>query len=66
MLACELRLELNVAFSTIQPTHVVMCNFVYPNYKVIPEKSYKKQTIQILSHIMELLCGLLDPVSSNT
>lgn len=42
MLACELRLELNVAFSTIQPTHVVMCNFVYPNYKVIPEKSYKK------------------------
>jgi hypothetical protein len=30
MIACELRLELNVAFSTIQPTHVVMCNFVYP------------------------------------
>lgn len=41
MLACELRLELNVAFSTIQPTHVVMCNFVYPNYKVIPEKPFK-------------------------
>lgn len=43
MIACELRLELNVAFSTIQPTHVVMCNFVYPNYKVIPEKSYKQK-----------------------
>lgn len=38
MIACELRLELNVAFSTIQPTHVVMCNFLYPQYKVIPEK----------------------------
>lgn len=35
MLASELKLELNVAFSTIQPTHVVMCNFVYPHYKVI-------------------------------
>lgn len=38
MIACELRLELNVAFSTIQPTHVVMCNFEYPHYKVIPDK----------------------------
>ena len=38
MIACELRLELNVAFSTIQPTHVVMCNFVYPQFKVIPDK----------------------------
>lgn len=38
MIACELRLELNVAFSTIQPTHVVMCNFVYPHFKVIPEQ----------------------------
>ena len=38
MIACELRLELNVAFSTIQPTHVVMCNFVYPHFKVIPDK----------------------------
>lgn len=38
MIACELRLELNVAFSTIQPTHVVMCNFVYPQYKVIVDK----------------------------
>lgn len=65
MLACELRLELNVAFSTIQPTHVVMCNFVYPNYKVIPEKSYKKQTIQ-MEIIRALSYGLLDPVSSNT
>lgn len=38
MIACVLRLELNVAFSTIQPTHVVMCNFEYPHYKVIPDK----------------------------
>ena len=38
MLACELRIDLNTAFSTIQPTETVMCNFVYPNYKVIPEK----------------------------
>lgn len=38
MIACELRLELNVAFSTIQPTHVVMCNFEYPQYKVFPSE----------------------------
>jgi DNA polymerase elongation subunit (family B) len=43
MIACELRLELNVAFSTIQPTHVVMCNFVYPHYKVIPEQKKKSE-----------------------
>lgn len=35
MLACVLRIELNTAFSTIAPTHTVMCNFVYPHYKVI-------------------------------
>ena len=37
MLSCVLRIELNVAFSTIQPTHVVMCNFEYPHYKVFPD-----------------------------
>lgn len=41
MIACQLRLELNVAFSTIQPTHVVMCNFLYPKYKVIPDQKKK-------------------------
>ena len=38
MLACQLRIELNTAFSTIQPTEAVMCNFVYPHYKVLPDK----------------------------
>lgn len=38
MLACQLRIELNTAFSTIQPTETVMCNFVYPQYKVLPDK----------------------------
>ena len=35
MLASVLRQELNTAFSTIAPTHIVMCNFMYPQYKVI-------------------------------
>ena len=36
MLASVLRIELNVAFSTIKPTETVMCNFEYPFYKVFP------------------------------
>lgn len=40
MLACQLRIELNTAFSTIQPTEAVMCNFVYPHYKVLPDKQH--------------------------
>jgi len=39
MLASELRISLNDAFSTILPTEVVMTNFVYPQYKVVPKKS---------------------------
>lgn len=38
MLASELRISLNDAFSTILPTEVVMTNFVYPQYKIVPKK----------------------------
>lgn len=38
MLASELRVSLNDAFSTILPTEVVMTNFIYSQYKVIPKK----------------------------
>ena len=38
MLASELRVSLNDAFSTILPTEVVMTNFIYPQYKVVPKK----------------------------
>lgn len=38
MLASELRISLNDAYSTILPTEVVMSNFVYPQYKVVPKK----------------------------
>lgn len=38
MLASELRISLNDAYSTILPTEVVMTNFVYPQYKVVPKK----------------------------
>ena len=38
MLAAELRIDLNQAFSTIQPAETVMTNFVYPKYKVVPRK----------------------------
>ena len=41
MLASLLRIEGNMAFSTIKPTETVMCNFVYPEYKVFP--SQKKE-----------------------
>lgn len=46
MLACELRLELNTAFSTIKPTETVMCNFIYPHYKVLPEKPKNKESVE--------------------
>lgn len=38
MLASELRINLNDAFSTILPAETVMGNFIYPNYKVVPKK----------------------------
>jgi len=38
MLASELRIDLNSAYSTIQPAETVMTNFVYPHYKVVPRK----------------------------
>lgn len=38
MLTCILRIEANMAFSTIKPTEVVMCNFEHPQYKVFPKK----------------------------
>jgi len=38
MLASELRIDLNAAYSTIQPAETVMTNFVFPNYKVVPRK----------------------------
>jgi DNA polymerase elongation subunit (family B) len=41
MLASELKIELNSAFSTIKPCETVMTNFLYPSYKVIVNK--KKQ-----------------------
>lgn len=36
MLTSVLRIELNMAFSTIKPTEHVMCNFMYPQYKIFP------------------------------
>lgn len=38
MLASELKISLNEAFSTIVPAETVMTNFVYPEYKVVPKK----------------------------
>ena len=38
MLSSELRVSLNDAYSTILPTEVVMTNFIYPQYKVVPKK----------------------------
>lgn len=43
MLASELRIDLNSAFSTILPAETVMTNFVYPNYKVVPKKVQKDE-----------------------
>lgn len=37
MLTSILRIEANQAFSTIKPTETVMCNFMYPQYKVFPK-----------------------------
>lgn len=36
MLASELKISLNDAFSTIRPAETVMSNFIYGDYKVIP------------------------------
>lgn len=38
MMAAELRIDLNSAFSTILPAETVMTNFVFPQYKVVPKK----------------------------
>lgn len=46
MLACQLRIDLNTAFSTIQPTETVMCNFVYPHYKVLPDKQHTSESAE--------------------
>lgn len=35
MLAAELRIDLNDAYSTIKPAETVMTNFVYPQHKVV-------------------------------
>ncbi|WQJ53441.1 MAG: DNA polymerase [Wendovervirus sonii] len=43
MLASELRIDLNAAYSTIQPAETVMTNFVFPNYKVVPRKIQNSQ-----------------------
>lgn len=43
MLASELRISLNEAFSTIVPAETVMTNFVYPEYKVVPKKTAKPE-----------------------
>lgn len=37
MLTSILRIELNMAFSTIKPTEVVMGNFIYNDFKVMPK-----------------------------
>jgi DNA polymerase elongation subunit (family B) len=45
MLASELRISLNDAFSTILPTEVVMTNFVYSQYKVVPKKQNNNDSV---------------------
>lgn len=42
-LTAELKIDLNMAFSTVAPTEVVMCQYAYKNHKVIPIK--KKEEI---------------------
>lgn len=44
-LANELKIDLNMAFSTVKPTQVVMGNFIYDEHKVMPHKEYK-ETLQ--------------------
>lgn len=39
MMTSELKIELNMAFSTIKPTEIVVVNFIYPQHKVIPAKN---------------------------
>lgn len=39
MMTSELKIELNMAFSTIRPTEIVVVNFIYPQHKVIPIKN---------------------------
>lgn len=39
MMAAELRIDLNAAYSTILPAETVMTNFVFPQYKVVPKKA---------------------------
>lgn len=41
MLASELRIDLNSAYSTIMPAETVMQTFIYNQYKVIPKKVSK-------------------------
>lgn len=45
-LASELRTDLNMSFSTIKPTEVVMGNFIYAEHKVMPHKDYDKGSVQ--------------------
>lgn len=40
-LASELKTDLNMAFSTIKPTEVVMTDFLYKDFKVIPSKKFE-------------------------
>lgn len=42
-IAAELKIDLNMAFSTVAPTEVVMCQYAYKEHKVIPTK--KKEDI---------------------
>lgn len=39
MMTSELKIELNMAFSTIKPTEIVVTNFIYPQHKVIPMRN---------------------------
>lgn len=41
-LVSELKIDCNMAFSTIGPAEVVMCNYIYPEHKVLPEKDNGK------------------------
>lgn len=40
-LASELRINCNMAFSTISPAEIVMLNYIYPEHKVLPVKEVK-------------------------
>lgn len=43
MLASELKCDVYAAYSTIQPAEIVMSNFLYPDFKVVPERDDKPE-----------------------